>query len=190
MKLFDNVFFALDDGVAGNGDLNGGSRSVADSVADAFSGQLAQVQADLAEARAKNSAMEAELERARVDAAATVDAKIAEMAEVRRSSAIKAAAITSGLVDMDCLPLLNASNISVDADGNVFGVEDAFKEMKTCKPFLFSSYEKEGKLTGTAKLLAAPKIKSAGPTSVREMTESDYRASLKKIAPSYSRRFN
>ncbi|NHO34263.1 phage scaffolding protein [Acetobacter fallax] len=190
MKLFEKLTWSPEDGGSGNGDIGPVNRSAADSVADAFSGQLAQVQADLAEARARNSAMEAELERVRVEAVVTAETRNAEMTEVRRNAAIKAAAVTSGLVDMDCLPLLDISNVSVDTDGNVVGVEEAFSELKTCKPFLFPSREREGKLTGTAKTVAAPRLKAAAPTSVRDMTESDYKASLKKIAPSYSRRYN
>ncbi len=188
MKLFERITCSPEEG--GSGEANPLNRSAADSVADAFSNQLAQTQADLAEARARNSAMEAELERVRVEVSSANEIRAAEIAEVRRSAAIKAAAVTSGLVDMDCLPLLDTSGVSVDPDGNVVGVDEAFSELKTRKPFLFPSRDKEGKSTGTAKFVAAPRVKAAGPTSVREMTESDYKASLKKIAPSYSRRYN
>lgn len=177
--------------VPASSSASSGLRSAADSVADAFSNQLAQAQADLVEARARAAAIEAELTQVRNEAQTTAEARAMEIAGVRKDAAIRTAAVTSGLVDMECLPLLDIASISVDESGNVCGVEEAFEELKEKKPFLFSgAKENSTRVSGTAKLASAPRAKSVSSGSIRDLSEGEYRQSLKKLAPSYARRYN
>lgn len=154
---------------------------------DIFS-KLSLIEAELAEERVKNKVIQDELIKAQTAAQLSAQKQAAEVALIRKDAAIRSAAISSGLVDMDCLALLNQKDISVDDDGNISGIEKAFSELKEKKPFLFSVRDRDNK--STAKLAAAPRVRAAGPTSVRDMGESEYRESLRKIAPSYFRRYN
>ncbi|MBO1360759.1 phage scaffolding protein [Acetobacter sacchari] len=171
-------------------DVSQGPQSAADSVANAFSGQLAQLQADLAEARARSVALEAELTNAHAEAQASADARVAEISLMKRNAAIREAAIGVGFVDMDCLPLLDTSRVSISEDGSIVGVDDAFSALKSNKPFLFSCKDGENRKTSAARPAVAPRERTPVFSSVRDMTDAEYRASLKRVAPSYARRSN
>jgi hypothetical protein len=160
------------------------------SLNDGGSRHLERLQADLAEERARNVSMRAEMEQIRREAEHAVEMGRSRIADVRRESAIRHGAVLSGLVDMDCLPLLNVSSISVDDDGNVSGIDEAFEDLRSKKPFLFSRRDSDIRSRGTARAVAAPRIRAPAVSNVREMAKSDYKSSLRKIAPAYNRRSN
>lgn len=165
------------------------SRSAADSVANAFSNQLAQVQADLAASKAYALSVEEELIKIKSESAAMVEQQSQAIAKIKIESEIKSLAISSGLLDLDCLPLLDSSGITLDQNGNIIGVDSALSDLKTKKPFLFSD-NNNVKTSSTARSTPTPKAKSNTYTPVKDMSESEYKRSLKKLAPSYSRRYN
>ncbi|MFT8806303.1 MAG: hypothetical protein ABF876_15480 [Acetobacter aceti] len=166
------------------------SRSAADSVANAFSNQLAQVQADLAASKAYALSVEEELIKIKSESAAMVEQQSQAIAKIKIESEIKSLAISSGLLDLDCLPLLDSSGITLDQNGNIIGVDSALSDLKTKKPFLFSDNNNNVKTSIAARSTPTPKAKSNTYTPVKDMSESEYKRSLKKLAPSYSRRYN
>ncbi|NHN88868.1 phage scaffolding protein [Acetobacter conturbans] len=190
MELTSNSVRAQDERPATVNDAASTPRSAADSVADAFSGQLIQVQADLAEARAHAAAVEDELSRMRSEAAEISQKQAEQIAGIKKTAAIRTSAVASGLVDLDCLPLLDTSGIAFDENGDVTGVDDAFSDLKARKPFLFPGSQNGSKMNGTARPSPAPRAKANASMPVKDMSESEYRRSLKKVAPSYSRRYN
>ena len=165
-------------------------RSAADSVANAFSNQLAQVQADLAASKAYALSVEEELLNLRTETAAIAEKQLQEISKIKIDSEIKSQAISSGLIDLDCLPLLDSSEITVDENGKISGVDAAISELKSKKPFLFGEMSRPGKISNTVQSALTPKAKANTAMPVKDMSESEYKRSLKKVAPSYARRYN
>jgi hypothetical protein len=165
-------------------------RSAADSVANAFSSQLAQVQADLAASKAYAVSVEAELANLKAETATMVAKQSQEISKIKIDSEIKSQAISSGLIDLDCLPLLNSSEIKLDENGNILGIDSAIADLKSKKPFLFSDTARFGTNNSTSRSVLIPKAKANTALPVKDMSESEYKRSLKKVAPSYARRYN
>lgn len=165
-------------------------RSAADSVANAFSNQLAQVQADLAASKAYALSVEEELLNLRTETAAMAEKQTQEISKIKIDSEIKSQAISSGLIDLDCLPLLDSSEITLDENGNIIGIDTAIADLKSKKPFLFADTNRAGKISSTARSALTPKAKANAALPVKDMSESEYKRSLKRVAPSYSRRYN
>lgn len=165
-------------------------RSAADSVANAFSNQLAQVQADLAASKAYALSVEEELLNLKAETAIAAEKQSQEISKIKIDSEIKSQAISSGLIDLDCLPLLDSSEITLDENGNIIGIDSAIADLKSKKPFLFSDMGRTGKISNTARSNLTPKAKANTAMPVKDMSESEYKRSLKRVAPSYSRRYN
>lgn len=164
-------------------------RSAADSVADAFKSQIKQIQVELDAEKLRSSSLLNELNQKNEELDQLTKNHLEEISNLKKNSAIKAGAEKFGMVDLDCLPLLDTSAISLDNDGNVLGVDDAFSELKEKKPFLFASPKTETKQNSSARISPAPRTKSSA-TQVSNMSDAEYKRSLKKLAPSYSRRYN
>ncbi len=106
----------------------------ADSQASDFQSALPEAESRLRRevAKYREQALSAQAER---------DAAIASMraetdARLIRSE-LRTAAVKSGIIDIDALKLVDLTGLTVQADGNIEGADDAIASLKTTKPYLF-----------------------------------------------------
>lgn len=98
----------------------------------------------------ERDAIRGELEKAKPLAAKAVDlekqftATAAErdslrdsVKQVRTQAALKVAAITAGIVDLDALKLIDMASVAVDDAGEVKDADKLMADLKTAKPYLF-----------------------------------------------------
>jgi hypothetical protein len=104
-----------------------------------------------------------------------------EVAELRQESQsklihaeLKAEAVRAGMIDLDGLKLLDASELNLDKDGNVVGGSAVMDRFKRIKPWLFGG--------GSSSMpVAPPPAQPARSKLATEMTEAEYKAARATI---------
>jgi len=92
-------------------------------------------------------------------------------------SEMKAEALRAGIVDLDGLKLIDASEVKLDADGQVEGVAVLITQLRKAKPWLFA--------TGSASSTAIPPPAQApGRKLATEMTDAEYRIARQAVVKS------
>lgn len=114
------------------------------------------------DAKAEADRLRAEVDSVKAQTQAQIDAakaplqqKVEKVNQRILDTELRSSAIQAGLADMDLLPLLDRSKITVDDDGNVTGVAEAVAEFKKKKPEYFG---------------AAPGVRGATPADPRRQS--------------------
>jgi hypothetical protein len=116
-------------------------RDIADARADAAANRISarnateQVQA----AQAQIEQIRQETDRRIAEATTPLTQRQTKLLERLSMTELKAEAAKAGLVDMDLLPLIDRSKISVTDDGEVTGVAEAVAQFKQSKPSYFQA---------------------------------------------------
>ena len=95
---------------------------------------------------------------------------------------VRAAAIKAGIIDPDDVNSMDLSDLRVDDDGNVLGVEDLIAAGKERKPHWFKGAKSEEKTEKAERKVVTPPRKS-DPSSLDygALPEDDFRKSLDKL---------
>jgi hypothetical protein len=104
-----------------------------------------------------------------------------EVAEIRQESEakliraeLKTEAVRAGMIDLDGLKLIDASELSLDKDGNVVGGSTIMERFKRIKPWLFGG--------GSSSMpVVPPPAQPARSKLATEMTEAEYKAARATI---------
>ena len=142
-----------------------------------------RLKVDLEKARAETESRIKETE-------ANYATKLQKQQERIKTSELRAAAVASGLRDLDLLPLIKTDGISIDDDGNVTGIEEAIKAFKESKPIYFadssSSTSTTTSTSTTGSKKPTPSADAVPPkVDVRKLDKKEYeaakRAALSKL---------
>jgi hypothetical protein len=87
---------------------------------------------------------------------------------------LKSHAIRAGIIDVDCLRLLDTSDLKLDDDGNIPDAAGALARMKRDKPWLFGN-------PNTSHPAAAPAAEPPKTKSARDMTHKEWRLAREKL---------
>lgn len=141
----------------------------------------ARTERERREAAEANSARIQSEADARVRAAEQQGATVATKIKERTADAeLRAQATAAGLADLELLPLIDRSKITVDDDGNVTGATEAIAEFKTKKPNYFQQVTvvvPPVPRTGFAAPPITPGAPPPTPPSVRTADPAAYGAS-------------
>jgi hypothetical protein len=111
-----------------------------------------------------------------------LEKELAEAREITRVRLIraeaKAEAIRAGMIDLDGLKLIDMSNFSIAADGEVTGVVEAMAQFRKAKPWLFG--------TGSSSTPAVvPPVQPGRLRMATEMSDSEYKAARAALVKQY-----
>jgi hypothetical protein len=102
-----------------------------------------------------------------------LERRIAELEAAHASrmirSELRSEAVRHGLVDMDCLKLIDGATVSVGADGEVRGAATALADLKKSKPWLFAG-------AGSSSTAAVPPAQAPKHKTAREMSHAEWQA--------------
>jgi hypothetical protein len=87
---------------------------------------------------------------------------------------LKSHAIRAGIIDVDCLRLLDTSDLKVDDDGNIPDAAGALARLKRDKPWLFANPNSSHPAPAPAP--EPPKAKTA-----KEMSHKEWRLAREKL---------
>jgi hypothetical protein len=87
---------------------------------------------------------------------------------------LKSHAIHAGIIDLDCLKLLDTSSLQLDADGNLPNAAAALATLKRDKPWLFARASSSHPALTPAP--EAPKTRMA-----KEMTHAEWQAARERL---------
>jgi hypothetical protein len=82
---------------------------------------------------------------------------------------VKATAIRSGIIDLDCLQFLDLSTIQLNDKGEVMDAAPAVAKLKKDKPWLFTT-------SSSSSFNVAPSAQVSRQKHAMEMTDSEYSA--------------
>ncbi len=116
------------------------------------------------------------------DRVAALEQQMAQMQEAHRAALVRAGlraeAIRAGMVDLDGLRLLDASEVTLDATGEVVGASGLMTAMKRAKPWLFGL---AGPAASSSSGASAPPAQSPGSRRARDMTHDEWRAARAEL---------
>ena len=95
---------------------------------DGLDGINAQINDEVVALRARNEVLEASLRETRDGS----DRRVIQ-------SELRTEAVRRGMVDLDGLKLITGDGVSIDADGNVHGVQAVMTKLRRDKPWLFAA---------------------------------------------------
>jgi hypothetical protein len=81
---------------------------------------------------------------------------------------LKAEAVRAGMVDLDCLKLIETGSVSVDEDGSVVGATATMAKLRRDKPWLFQQ-------PNSSSVAHAPPAAPARPRMATDMTLEEWR---------------
>ncbi len=87
---------------------------------------------------------------------------------------LKGHAIRAGIIDLDCLKLLDRGALALDDDGNLPGGSAAIAGLKRDKPWLFVN-------PNSSHPAAAPAPEPAKPRSAKDMTPAEWRQARERL---------
>ena len=96
-------------------------------------------------------------------------------------SELRAVALQSGIIDVDALRLIDASDLRVGADGTVDGAEDAIATLKAGKPYLFEDGRPipAGPTTSPPRRVPAPA--RPDPVDARTLSREQWQAERARV---------
>ena len=87
---------------------------------------------------------------------------------------LKAHAIGAGIIDLDCLKMLDAANLKLDEQGNLPDAQAALANLKRDKPWLFTKPNSSNPAPPPA--AEPPKMRTA-----KDMTHDEWRAARERL---------
>ena len=87
---------------------------------------------------------------------------------------LKAHAIGAGIIDLDCLKMLDASNLKLDEQGNLPDAQAALVNLKRDKPWLFAN-------PNSSQPVAAPKAEPPKTRMAKDMTYPEWQAARERL---------
>jgi hypothetical protein len=112
---------------------------------------------------------------------AALERQLAELEQTHHASllrsALRAEAVRAGMIDLDGLKLMDASELALDEAGDVVGGAKAMAAMKRSKPWLFG-------LPGAASsssAASAPPAQPPRPRRATEMSHEEWRAARAEL---------
>lgn len=115
-------------------------------------------------------------------AVAEAEARFSEAANKRLvKSEVRAQALAAGLIDKDVLSLMDISEITIDDDGEVTGVDEAIEAFKTSKPYLFKGASATSS-NSTSSTSPKPSPKPVQQKSAKDMTDAEYKVERAKLS--------
>ena len=91
---------------------------------------------------------------------------------------LKVEAVRAGIVDLDGLKLLDASNLAVDENGTVPGAAGAIQTLRSAKPWLFRA-------VSTSNPASPPSSRPPRSRSAMDMSDAEYAAAREAILRQY-----
>lgn len=151
--------------------------------------KIKKYQSEISESNIYIKSLQNEIKKLQSKLSNIIEENLSEISNLKKDFYIKNLASQAGLIDMDCLPLLDTSKIITDKNGNISGAEDAMQDLQEKKPYLFKSQQNKS-LYSNNNQSTPPVNNKFYSTSVKNMSDSEYTKSLKSVAPTYSRRYN
>ena len=96
-------------------------------------------------------------------------------------SELQVIALKSGIVDIDALRLIDASNLRVTAEGGVDGADDAIASLKASKPYLFEDGRGAMAMFTTSPGRRAPTPAMPDPVDARTLSREQWQAERAKV---------
>jgi Phage minor structural protein GP20 len=126
---------------------------------------------------------------ARVRAAEQAGQTVAEKIKTRtRDATLRAEAAAAGLADLELLPLIDVSKVTVDDEGNVIGAVEAIAAFKEKKPTYFQPVTQQPPPPPPRTGFAAPPVVPGAPPppaqTARTMPKADYEAARRAATAS------
>ena len=87
---------------------------------------------------------------------------------------LKNHAIRAGIIDLDCLRLIDASSMSLDDQGNVPDAQEAVARLKRDKAWLFAN-------PNSSQPAPAPAPAPPRPRLAKDMTDQEWRAARERL---------
>ena len=110
------------------------------------------------------------------DVTAQLERRIAEMETAHRArlvrAELKSEAIRHGMVDLDCLKLLDANSVDLDDAGEVRNAATVMRDFKRAKPHLFG----EPRAVASSSTATPPAAASSAPRPAMKMTHAEWQA--------------
>ena len=111
------------------------------------------------------------------DRVAALEQQLSQLQETHRAALVRAGlrteAMRAGMVDLDGLRLLDASEVTLDATGEVVGAAGLMTAMKRAKPWLFGL---PGPAASSSSAAHAPPAQSPSARRASDMTHDEWRA--------------
>ena len=193
-KLLKRIYFKDGDGGSGGGDGGGGTKpdnklldAPLDTIPPEWQDEARRLRRENASLRERLKSVDDAESQAKIDAAikkAQEDSKKAldDQLAAERTAAnsrliraeLKAAAIKAGIVDLDGLKLVDTSKLTVNADGDVEGIDALMADVVKTKPYLF-------KTQGSSSTSTPPSKDAPPPVNAVELRKKDpaaYEAAL------------
>lgn len=148
---------------------------------------LAKFQADARTAEEKAAESRGEFEKLAQSRAAERDAALSQVTEMRKQHALQAEAIRAGLTDFDYLALVNMDLVQVDGT-QVTGADKALEDLKSRKPLIFG----QGKTHNTPTPSVNPGAGGTPPGGqdpTREYSAEEWAHMAKTMTPQQQREF-
>jgi len=87
---------------------------------------------------------------------------------------LKTVAVRAGMIDLDGLKLLDTTELTLDADGNVKGGTEMMRELRRSKPWLFGG-------ASTSSSASPPPVQPARPKLATEMSYDEWQAARTEL---------
>ena len=87
---------------------------------------------------------------------------------------LKVAAARAGMIDLDGLRLIDTTELTLDADGNIKGGAEVMRELRRAKPWLFGG-------ASTSSSASPPPVQPPRPKLATEMTYEEWQAARTEL---------
>ena len=108
------------------------------------------------------------------DPTEAIRAQLAQANQRLIQAELKSHAIQAGIIDLDCLKLLDTSGLDLDQDGNVPAAPAALADLKRNKPWLFAK-------PNSSHPAPPPVPEAPKPRMAKDMTFKEWQAARERL---------